>query len=533
MLPNQQDKARAMARPDSDENATRRGRRRMLAAFGALPALPLLGELIGRNSTAVAQGAAGIDIDQQGLTGAWYDPATSGQGFLIEVFPTQNIVFGAWYTYDAVAGGATAQRWYTFSGTLAAGATSASVTFYQVTGGNFNAAPTPYSVVIGEGTLSFASCTSGSLDFSFSDGRAGSIPLARLMSNIACAASGGSVADANFALSGTWYNKPTSGQGVLIEVNPSTPYVFLSWFTFAPDGANSGAAGQRWFTGQTAAYVPGATSIALTLYTTSNGTFNSAATKVVATAVGSATLTYSSCGAAVLSYAFTSGEFAGQTGDITLQRTGSTPSACTFGAACALIPSETDGPYPLYSILSNTALQRRDITDGKTGAPLKLILRLIDVNNSCAPITNAAIYIWHCDKDGVYSGYANQTGGVNATGQSFLRGIQVTDASGQVVFDTIYPGWYSGRITHIHIQAYLDDTLRQGAAVITTQMAFPLDVTKAVYNSTLYAAHGQNTSVTSFAQDNVFSDGTTYEMATIAGDVANGYVATLTLGIAA
>jgi hypothetical protein len=60
-----------------------------------------------------------------------------------------------------------------------------------------------------------------------------------------------------------------------------------------------------------------------------------------------------------------------------------------------------------------------------------------------------------------------------------------------------------------------------------------LEVTKAVYDSALYAAHGQNTSVTSFAQDNVFSDGTTYEMATIAGDVTSGYVATLTLGIAA
>jgi hypothetical protein len=83
------------------------------------------------------------------------------------------------------------------------------------------------------------------------------------------------------------------------------------------------------------------------------------------------------------------------------------------------------------------------------------------------------------------------------------------------------------------MQAYLNDAVTQGTAIITSQMAFPQDVTTAVYNSTLYAAHGQNTSVTSFAQDNVFSDGTTYEMATIAGDVSNGYVATLTLGIAA
>ena len=282
-----------------------------------------------------------------------------------------------------------------------------------------------------------------------------------------------------------------------------------------------------------AGYAAGDHTIKLTLYVGTHGTFNSAATKITVTEVGTATLTYSSCGSAVFSYNFSAGEFAGKSGDILLTRTGSTPAACVFGSTCALIPSETDGPYPLYSILSNTAIQRRDITESKTGVPLRLILRLVNANNSCAPIANAAIYIWHCDKDGVYSGYANQTGGVNATGQTFLRGIQVTDASGQVVFDTIYPGWYSGRITHIHMQAYLNDAVTQGTAIITSQMAFPQDVTTAVYNSTLYAAHGQNTSVTSFARDNVFSDGTTYEMATIAGDVSNGYVATLTLGVAA
>jgi len=517
----------------------RPARRRMLGAFGALSALPMLGEVASRASGPLAQAAttasAAPNIDQQGLSGAWYDRATSGQGMLIEVIPGQSYLFGAWFTYDTTAGDVTTQRWYTFGGTISDGASSATLTIWQSSGGNFNATPKPYAIEVGSATPSFDSCTSGSFTFTLNDGRSGTVPLVRLLGNAACTSADTTTtaSAADFALSGAWYNVDTSGQGLVIEVNSAYPYVFAAWFTYAENGESSGASGLRWMTAQSTGYVAGDHTIRLTLYVGTNGTFNSAATQITVTEVGTATLTYSSCGSAVFSYNFSAGEFAGKSGDILLTRTGATPAACVFGSSCALIPSETDGPYPLYSILSNSAIQRRDITESKTGVPLRVVLRLINVNNSCAPISNAAIYIWHCDKDGVYSGYTNQTGGVSTVGDTFLRGIQVTDTSGQAVFETIYPGWYTGRITHIHIQAYLNDVLTQGTAVITTQMAFPQDVTKAVYNSTLYAAHGQNTSVTSFAQGNVFSDGTTYEMATIAGDVASGYVATLTLGIAA
>ena len=511
------------------------GRRRLLGVLGALPAVPLLGALARPGAPAIAATtvATAPDIEQQGLTGAWYDPTTSGQGFMLEVIPDQLLIVGAWYTYDTTAGGVETQRWYTFSGTIASGTSSASVTLYQTTGGNFATTPVTHAVATGTATLSFGSCSTATFAFTLNDGRAGSISLIRGLSNVACSAAdttGASSAD--FALSGTFYNAATSGQGVLVEVNPAVPYVFLSWYTYAPDAESSGAAGQRWFTAQSDSYAAGDDTIRFTIYVSTNGTFVSAATKVSITAVGTAILTYSSCGSAVLSYVFTAGEMSGKSGDIALARVGATPTSCVFGEKCALIPAETDGPYPLYSILSNSAIVRRDVREDRTGVPLKVILRLVNVNDSCAPISGAAIYIWHCDKDGVYSGYSGQTGGVNATGETFLRGIQITDGSGQSVFETIYPGWYAGRITHIHAQAYLNDNLGK-TAVITTQLAFPLAVTTAVYNSTLYAAHGQNTSVTSFAQDNVFSDGTTYEMVSISGDVANGYVATLTVGIAA
>jgi protocatechuate 3,4-dioxygenase beta subunit len=214
----------------------------------------------------------------------------------------------------------------------------------------------------------------------------------------------------------------------------------------------------------------------------------------------------------------------------------STPSSDESGSSnggtagsCALIPQETEGPYPLLAILSNSTMVRQDITEGRAGVGLKLVLRLVDVNNACAPIANTAVYVWHCDKDGLYSGYGQPA--ANTIGQTFCRGIQITDANGEAAFNTIYPGWYAGRITHVHFQAYLSDNLAVSATA-TSQIAFPQAVTSAVYDSTLYVARGQNTSVVSFSEDSVFADGTAYQMAILTGDVTSGYMATLTVGIA-
>jgi len=173
---------------------------------------------------------------------------------------------------------------------------------------------------------------------------------------------------------------------------------------------------------------------------------------------------------------------------------------------------------------------RKDVTEGKPGVPMTLKLQVVNVNAACAPITNAAVYIWHCDKDGVYSGYSQP--GASTVGQTFMRGIQVTDANGEVTFTTIYPGWYSGRITHIHFQIYLNDNLGR-TATATSQLAFPTAVTTAVYNSSQYSAHGQNNSVASNMADMVFSDGLTYQLASMTGDVASGFTASLLVGVAA
>ena len=103
--------------------------------------------------------------------------------------------------------------------------------------------------------------------------------------------------------------------------------------------------------------------------------------------------------------------------------------------------------------------------------------------------------------------------------------------NGQVIFTTLYPGWYVGRITHIHLAVYLNNNLNSRPKV--SQFAFPQSVTTAVYNTSPYSLHGQNTSVTSFSSDNIFSDGTIYQIATVTGSVNTSLMATLNVGLPA
>lgn len=198
------------------------------------------------------------------------------------------------------------------------------------------------------------------------------------------------------------------------------------------------------------------------------------------------------------------------------------------GAAgtCVLIPQETRGPYPL-DLSSNQAMFRPAINESKTGIPLTVTYTLVNLTNNCAPIPNVRVDVWHCDKDGFYSGY-NQPGG-NTIGQTFCRGIQMTDANGQVTFMTIYPGWYNGRITHIHFEMYISSVLKA-----TSQMAFPDALNRSVYATPLYAGHGQNTSVANNMADMVFGNSATdlsYQLAAISGDATTGYTASLAVGI--
>jgi protocatechuate 3,4-dioxygenase beta subunit len=191
--------------------------------------------------------------------------------------------------------------------------------------------------------------------------------------------------------------------------------------------------------------------------------------------------------------------------------------AGTSGTACAVTPSETVGPYP-----SLTDLFRSDIREGKSGVPLTLTLTVVNVTSGCSPVAGASVDIWQCDADGRYSQYAQP--GYNGQGDTFLRGIQVTDAAGRVTFTTIYPGWYMGRATHIHV-----DVTVNGRSVKVTQIAFPDAVSDAVHTQGVYASRGTNPTRT--PADMIFADSLASELVTPIGSPSAGYSATFQVGV--
>lgn len=210
---------------------------------------------------------------------------------------------------------------------------------------------------------------------------------------------------------------------------------------------------------------------------------------------------------------------------------GSRPGQSAEAAeTCVLIPSETAGPFPLLSVLNDAKFLRTDITEGQPGVPLDLTLEVVDVAQRCAPVAGAAVYVWHCSKEGAYSGYEQGAQG-DQRGKTWLRGLQLTDGAGRARFRTIYPGWYPGRVTHIHFQVYIGGPQRRATA--TSQLVFPEEITAAVYASPAYAARGQNSTVKRIADDFLFADGYEHQLARISGDPAAGYVASLRVGVKA
>ena len=191
--------------------------------------------------------------------------------------------------------------------------------------------------------------------------------------------------------------------------------------------------------------------------------------------------------------------------------------------ACTLIPSETAGPFPL-DLTTNQTFFRQTINETKTGTILTVKLRIIGSTN-CLPMRNLRVNIWHCDKDGLYSGYDNSMNSGQA-GLTYCRGYQITDTNGEVTFKTIFPGWYSGRLCHIHFQVYVSASY---AAV--SQLTFDVATKNAIYAaaSTLYTKGADPLTA---ASDNVFSDGVSLQTATLTKDATGGgYTSTLDVTI--
>ena len=188
-------------------------------------------------------------------------------------------------------------------------------------------------------------------------------------------------------------------------------------------------------------------------------------------------------------------------------------------ASCTLTPEETEGPYHL-----DVGAIRSDIREDRDGTNLRVAIRVQDAA-ACTPIANAVVDIWHCDAEGLYSGFESVSmGGPGGSGptddDTFLRGVQVTNAKGIVEFLTVYPGWYRGRTVHIHAKVHVDS-----ATALTTQMYFDEDATDAVYATDPYA---QRTGRDTFNDsDGIFDPGL---VMTLAGN-GDGYLGVMTFGV--
>ena len=230
----------------------------------------------------------------------------------------------------------------------------------------------------------------------------------------------------------------------------------------------------------------------------------------------------------------------------------STGSSSSSGnvSVCTADPTETAGPYPadgtntangtLSNVLTQSGIIRSDIRSSfgslsgtAAGLPLTLTITLANSSAACAPLAGYAIYLWHCNALGQYSLY-------DLPAVNYLRGVQVTDANGQVTFQTIFPACYSGRYPHMHFEVFQStSTASSGrSALLTSQMAMPRDIASAVYaaNSSVYSQSTARLAQVTIASDNVFGDNTAAQIAaqtpSLTGSATTGYTGNITVGLA-
>jgi protocatechuate 3,4-dioxygenase beta subunit len=172
--------------------------------------------------------------------------------------------------------------------------------------------------------------------------------------------------------------------------------------------------------------------------------------------------------------------------------------------ACVVRPALTEGPYFVDEKLNRSDIRSEPATGAvKPGLALALAFNVARVTAAgCLALQGAQIDIWHCDALGVYSDAADPS--FNTKGQRFLRGYQVTDASGRATFTTIYPGWYQGRAVHIHFK--IRTTAASGAVSdFTSQLFFDDSENARVFAQSPYSQKGSGWMKN--AQDGIYTGG--------------------------
>ncbi|MBB3043850.1 3,4-dioxygenase subunit beta [Nocardioides sp. LMS-CY] len=205
------------------------------------------------------------------------------------------------------------------------------------------------------------------------------------------------------------------------------------------------------------------------------------------------------------------------------------------------IPEETAGPYPGdgsngVNVLTESGVVRSDLATSfgsasgvAEGVPVTIRLKVYDLNGEdVTALSGAAVYLWHCDREGRYSMYDEEI-----KDENYLRGVQETDASGRVEFTSIFPACYDGRWPHLHFEVYrsLADATSYTDKLRTSQLALPQDACEAVYATAGYEQSVANLARVSLDGDMVFADGHSLQLATVTGSVDDGYTIALNVPV--
>jgi protocatechuate 3,4-dioxygenase beta subunit len=202
-------------------------------------------------------------------------------------------------------------------------------------------------------------------------------------------------------------------------------------------------------------------------------------------------------------------------------------SGATSLPGCVVRPAMTEGPF-----FVDEKLNRSDVrADSKTnalspGLPLELTFLVSKVGTGkCEPRAGVMVDIWHCDAAGKYSDEQSE----GTAGKDFLRGYQMTDASGKAVFKTVYPGWYNGRAVHIHFKLR---TVSGGKVTgeFTSQLFFDDAVSDSVYQNAPYSSRGGRRNTLN-SNDNIYGNGGSQMLLKLEGNAKTGFKATFDVGL--
>ena len=216
-------------------------------------------------------------------------------------------------------------------------------------------------------------------------------------------------------------------------------------------------------------------------------------------------------------------------------------ATATAGACLAPLPYEMAGPFPgdgsnrgpagQANALALPGIERPDIRASVAGArrvaegvPLALRLKLVSARD-CSVLQGWSVYLWQCDAAGRYSMYDEEL-----VDDDHLRGLQRSDADGELGFVTVFPGCYPGRMPHLHVQLYAPGGT--AAPRLTSQLAFEPEVCERVYRTAAYEKSRRPFARLSFARDRLFRDGVDLQMMRTT-EAAGGLQASITVAVEA